>query len=82
MSTTQGQRPKPATSLPTPNLRRGPKQFFRDVQREIKHISWPSMRETTRLTGIVLGVCTFCVTILFLLSILFTMFFGAIGVGG
>jgi preprotein translocase SecE subunit len=59
---------KSTASIPVPKSRRGPKGFFKDVQREIKKISWPTPKETNRLTGIVLGICGMIVLALFVLS--------------
>lgn len=50
---------------------RNPKQFYRDVMREMKHVNWPSQKETTRLTGVVLGVCLMVIILLWLLSTFF-----------
>ena len=58
------------SSVPTPNLkRRGLKGFYRDVMREMKHVSWPTTHETNRLTGVVLAVCAIVMLILTGLSI-------------
>ncbi len=40
-----------------PSSRRGVKGFFSETARELRKVNWPSPRETTRLTGIVLTVC-------------------------
>ncbi|HSI73423.1 MAG TPA: preprotein translocase subunit SecE [Fimbriimonas sp.] len=66
-------RPKPASSLPTPKLRRGLKSFLADVVREMKKVSWPSKAETNRLTGVVLIVCLALVAILTGLGWLFEL---------
>ena len=71
---------KTSSSLPTPNLRRGPRVFLRDVQREVKQINWPTFKETTRLTGIVLGICFLSVVVLYILSLLIGFGFHALGV--
>lgn len=47
-----------------PRSKRGPKGFFQEVKREIKKVSWPTIPETHRLTGVVLGVCFLLVAIL------------------
>ncbi|MEZ0327699.1 MAG: preprotein translocase subunit SecE [Fimbriimonas sp.] len=64
-------RPRPASSLPTPKIRRGLKSFFQDVIREMKKVTWPTKPETNRLTGVVLVVCTGLVVILSVLGELF-----------
>lgn len=67
MSTTP--EPKGTTSLPTPNLKKGPKRFFSDVKREMKKVTWPTKKETTRLTGIVISLCVVLVAVMTLLSL-------------
>lgn len=71
---------KASSSLPTPNLRRGPRAFLKDVQREAKQINWPTFQETTRLTGTVLGICLLSVIILYVLSLLIQFGFHMLGV--
>lgn len=63
--------PRPSGSLPTPKIRRGGKAFFKDVQREMKKVTWPTRAETHRLTGVVLGVCGLVVVFLTVMSMLF-----------
>ncbi|GAB4122214.1 MAG: hypothetical protein Fur0036_07820 [Fimbriimonadaceae bacterium] len=36
--------------------------------REMKHVTWPTQRETMRMTGTVLAVCAILAVTLFLLS--------------
>jgi preprotein translocase subunit SecE len=67
MSTTP-QGPKTPTSIPTPNLKRGPKRYFSEVKREMKKVVWPTPKETTRLTGIVISLCVILVVVMTLLS--------------
>jgi len=50
-------------------MRRGVKSYFKDVQREMKHVTWPTKQETTRLTGVVLGICFLVTILLTLLSL-------------
>jgi preprotein translocase SecE subunit len=40
-----------------PSSRRGVKGFISETTRELRKVSWPSPKETTRLTGVVLTVC-------------------------
>lgn len=62
--------PAAPSSVPTPNIkRRGLKGFYRDVVRELKHVSWPSRQETNRLTGVVLAVCAIATVVLTVLAI-------------
>lgn len=63
--------PKPASNLPVPKMRRGVKGFYRDVVREMKHVTWPKPQETSRLTGVVLAVCVMIVTMLYFATFIF-----------
>ncbi len=68
--------PQPAASVAVPNIkRRGLKGFMRDVQREMRHVTWPTRAETNRLTGVVLAVCALAILILTGLSLLFQTLF-------
>lgn len=60
--------PTPVPSLPRPRSKRGVKGFFAEVGREMKKVHWPKPKETNRLTGVVLTVCTLLTLILFLFS--------------
>lgn len=70
--------PKAAGNLPVPKMRRGVKGFYRDVVREMKHVTWPKPQETTRLTGVVLAVCVMIVTMLFFATLIFGQILAAI----
>lgn len=71
--------PQTSGDLPMPNLkRRGLKGFYRDVIREMRHVTWPSRAETNRLTGVVLAVCLLVIVILTALSLVFEQLFEAI----
>lgn len=61
--------PRSGGSIAMPRMRRGPKAYFKDVQREMKNVSWPAPKETTRLTGVVLGVCILVTVLLLVLSL-------------
>ena len=63
--------PKVAGNLPVPKMRRGVKGFYRDVIREMKHVTWPKPQETTRLTGVVLAVCVMIVAMLYFATFIF-----------
>jgi preprotein translocase SecE subunit len=63
--------PKSKGGLPTPKLNRGPKQFYNEVVREMKKVSWPTRAETNRLTMVVLTVCLLVGAILSGLGFLF-----------
>ena len=68
--------PVAPASVPTPNIRRrGFKGFYRDVVRELKHVTWPTKHETNRLTGVVLAVCALTMVVLTVLSIGFDTIF-------
>lgn len=55
---------KPGGSIAVPRSKRGVKGYFAEVKREIKRVSWPTIPETHRLTGVVLGVCALLVVVL------------------
>ena len=55
---------KPTGSIAVPKSKRGMKGYIAEVKREIKKVSWPTVPETHRLTGVVLGVCAMLVAIL------------------
>jgi len=73
--------PKAAGNLPVPKMRRGVKGFYRDVVREMKHVTWPKPKETTRLTGVVLAVCVMIVTMLYFATLIFGQILSAIITG-
>lgn len=52
------------SGVPLPRSKRGFKQYWVDVAREMKKVTWPPHTETNRLTGVVLAVCTLLVLIL------------------
>lgn len=74
--------PKAAGNLPVPKMRRGVKGFYRDVVREMKHVTWPKPNETTRLTGVVLAVCVMIVAMLYFATYIFGKVLTAIITGG
>ena len=43
-------------------------QPFKNMWRELKKVTWPTPKETTRLTGVVLAVCTFLFLLLMALN--------------
>ena len=63
---------QPQGSVAVPNIKKkGLKGFYKDIVREMKHVNWPSMHESNRLTGVVLAVCFIAAGTLFGLSIIF-----------
>ncbi|MBV6457042.1 MAG: Protein translocase subunit SecE [Fimbriimonadaceae bacterium] len=70
------------TSIPIPKVRRGLRQYFRDVSQEMKKVTWPTRTETNRLTGVVLGVCILVVLFLTALSVVFDTIFQVVFRGG
>jgi preprotein translocase SecE subunit len=52
-------KPTPTAASPLAGARkgRGLKSFYGDVMREMKQVTWPNRKETTRLTGNVLSIC-------------------------
>ena len=52
------------SSIPIPRSKRGFRQFWVDVIREMRKVTWPPYTETNRLTGVVLAVCALLILIL------------------
>jgi len=48
-------------------------QFFKDVQIEMKHISWPAVKETVRSTGAVVFISILLASFLGLVDFLFSL---------
>ena len=72
---------KTTGKLPTPKIKRGGiKGFVKDLQREAKLVSWPTPKETTRLTGTVLAVCFMAAGMLFVFTLLVQQVFKILGV--
>jgi preprotein translocase SecE subunit len=63
-------------------MKRGVRGFYKDVVREMKHVTWPKPQETTRLTGVVLAVCAMIVVLLQLATFVFGTVVNAIISGG
>ena len=82
MSNDNKKAPQAGGGLPIPKMNRGLKGFYADVQREIKHINWPTPKETTRLTGVVLAVCGALALLLFGFSYVLEVAAKLIGIGG
>lgn len=50
---------------PVPNIKgRGIQGFYRDVVREMRHVTWPTRQEAFRLSGTVLGICALLTLVL------------------
>jgi preprotein translocase SecE subunit len=47
---------KPPTAIATPKFKRGLKGFIADTKREMNKVNWPTKKETTRLTSVVLSL--------------------------
>lgn len=62
---------KPQGGLPVPRSGRGVKGYIQEVRREIKKVNWPTVPETYRLTGVVIGVCALLIGILTGLGFIF-----------
>ena len=77
-----GTPPTPASTVPLPKSKRGLKGFFQETAAELKKVHWPTRRETTRLTGVVLTVCVGSVVILWGLSTAFEAILNIILRGG
>ncbi len=50
--------------IPIPKSKRGLPGFLADVRRELTKVSWPTVPETNRLTGVVLAVCALLAVVL------------------
>lgn len=61
--------------IPLPKSRRGMRGFFTEVARELKKVTWPKPKETTRLTGVVIVVCTFLILALMVMNYAADMLF-------
>lgn len=63
--------PQPApSSIPVPRKTRGGlKGYINDVVRELKKVDWPPIKETNRLTGVVLAVCALIALVMYVLSL-------------
>lgn len=63
---------KDKTKLPaaiaTPKFKRGLKGFVADTNREMKKVSWPTRKETTRLTSVVLSLVVLVAVMLSLMG--------------
>jgi preprotein translocase SecE subunit len=62
---------EPTSKVALPTSRRGAKGFFAETGRELRKVNWPTPRDTTRLTGIVLTVCIGQAIILLVMSTVF-----------
>jgi len=49
-----------------------PIAFLKEVRAEMNNVSWPSKKETTRLTGVVIGVSLIVAIFIGILDFLFT----------
>ena len=49
-------KPRASGAVATPKFKRGLKGFLTETRREMKKVVWPTRRETTRLTLIVLAL--------------------------
>jgi preprotein translocase SecE subunit len=63
-------------------MKRGVKGFYKDVVREMKHVTWPKPAEATRLTGVVLAVCAGIIVLLQFATLVFGWVVHAIVGGG
>ena len=63
--------PVAPSSIPLPKSRRGFRQYWVDVGREMKKVTWPPTTETNRLTGVVIAVCALLILILMGFHIVF-----------
>jgi preprotein translocase subunit SecE len=50
------EKPKAPSTIATPKFKRGLKGFITETRREMNKVSWPSRKETNRLTFVVLAL--------------------------
>jgi len=61
--------PQPGSSIPVPKAARGGlKGYIADVTRELKKVDWPPVKETNRLTGVVLAICILIAAVMTIMS--------------
>jgi preprotein translocase SecE subunit len=61
--------PQAPSSIPVPKATRGGlKGYIHEVNRELKKVDWPPVKETNRLTGVVLAICLLLAGVMTLLS--------------
>ncbi|MER3496322.1 MAG: preprotein translocase subunit SecE, partial [Armatimonadota bacterium] len=63
--------PRRPSTVPVPKVRRGLRAFLREVRRELTKVTWPTVPETNRLTGVVLAVVALLAVALGTLSLFF-----------
>ncbi|MCG9895558.1 MAG: preprotein translocase subunit SecE [Fimbriimonadaceae bacterium] len=68
MSKKEPAAPKAGSIATLPKMRRGLKGFYQDLIVEMRKVSWPTPKDSTRMSGMVLGVCGLVVLILFGIS--------------
>ena len=56
--------PKVPSSIATPKFKRGVKGFFTETSREMKKVNWPTKKETSRLTFVVMSLVVIVATML------------------
>jgi preprotein translocase subunit SecE len=59
---------------PQPRSRIGPRQFLREVRGEMKRVAWPSRKEVTSYSVIVLVTVSILMTFVFVLDYVFGRF--------
>lgn len=60
---------KASAPIPKPG-RGGLKGYISEVTRELRKVQWPTPRETTRLTGVVIAVCGISLAAISIMSFL------------
>ncbi|KAA0239224.1 MAG: preprotein translocase subunit SecE [Armatimonadetes bacterium] len=50
--------------VPLPRSRRGFRSYWTELGRELKKVTWPPHKETTRLTGVVIAISSLMVLML------------------
>lgn len=80
-NTPEGPAQVKASAVPVPKMKKGLGVFMREAMAEMKKVSWPTKKETTRLTGVVFAVCFSVIAFMFVLSVVFEQIFKIISGG-
>ncbi len=61
-------KPKLGGAIATPKFKRGIKGFLTDTSREMKKVTWPTRKETSRLTVVVISLVVIIAVMLSLMG--------------
>ena len=61
----------PETKNPRTAIRKvkSPAALLKDVIREMKHVTWPTRKDATRMTGVVIALCLMITVFLFVVGL-------------